>query len=345
MRNKDILFTFDYELFLGERSGSVQKCMLEPTEKLIALFEKYNIRNAIFFVDTTYLIRLKELAKSNSSALTDYTAITFQLQKLIRHHHYVFPHIHPHWLDASYDAGSSQWKLSDISKYRFHSISNDERENLFSKSFDILKEIIYPINFHYAIDGYRAGGWCIQPFADFYPQFKKHEIRFDFSVLRGLKNFSSAQYFDFEKVPLKNIYRFENDVLVDEKYGSLTQISISTIPFSKTTELLNKFLLKFLWKTGNRSIGDGSGVVANKISENKNVEQSVSATNLEMVSIELLNAIKLPHYKNYLEQNKYMHFISHPKMLSNHNFKSFEKFLKFVRTNFDLTTDFREMKE
>ncbi len=32
---KNVLFTFDYELFLCERSGRVQECLLSPTDEIL----------------------------------------------------------------------------------------------------------------------------------------------------------------------------------------------------------------------------------------------------------------------------------------------------------------------
>ncbi|MBL0049220.1 MAG: hypothetical protein IPP32_14130 [Bacteroidetes bacterium] len=61
--------------------------------------------------------------------------------------------------------------MSNIAKYRFHAISEAERTSLFDQSINILEAIIQPIQPNYALDGYRAGGWCIQPFSDFYPPF------------------------------------------------------------------------------------------------------------------------------------------------------------------------------
>ncbi|MBK7667512.1 MAG: hypothetical protein IPJ32_09355 [Sphingobacteriaceae bacterium] len=52
---RNLLFTFDYELFLGKRSGTVENCILKPTDKILELFSKYKVTKAIFFVDTTYL--------------------------------------------------------------------------------------------------------------------------------------------------------------------------------------------------------------------------------------------------------------------------------------------------
>ena len=40
---KQLLVTFDYELFLGNRSGSVDECMITPTNKLVILLGKYII--------------------------------------------------------------------------------------------------------------------------------------------------------------------------------------------------------------------------------------------------------------------------------------------------------------
>jgi hypothetical protein len=335
---KNILFTFDYELFLGESSGSVQKCMLEPTEKLISIFDSFQIKHAIFFVDTTYLLRLKQESVKSKAAQTDYNLIKNQLQTLIQKEHYIFPHIHPHWLDATYLESENKWQLLDLSKYRFHAISSEQRTQLFDASIALLKEIIMPANSAYKIDGYRAGGWCIQPFSDFDPHFKKHHIRYDFSVLAGMKNKSTAQFYDFENAPKKSIYNFETDVIQENEAGSYTQLAISVSPIPEITQIITKFLLKYLWRMGNRSYGDGRGVVASQKDD-----LPPQKTNLEMISMELLTAAKLGVYKRFVTDNPYMHFISHPKMLSPHNLYAFKKFIQFVLASNEMETDFRKM--
>ena len=304
--------------------------MIEPTDRLISVFDTFNLSHAIFFVDTTYLIRLKEQAMSSHDAKEDFEKIAKQLQRLVKKKHYIFPHIHPHWIDAIYDAGKNTWKLSDISRYRFHAIAEPLRQELFDRSISILKEIIEPLDPGYTIDGYRAGGWCIQPFSDFIPHFKKHGIQFDFSVLPGIRNISNAQYYDFENAPSKAIYHFEEDVLIEKQSASFTQIAISVIEIPALYQFLDKLLLKYLWKTGNRSVGDGSGVVATK------QDTAQVRTNKEMVSLELLNSVKLSLYKNLLEKKEMVHFISHPKMLSDHNFSCLKKYLKYASTRFEL---------
>lgn len=341
-KERNTLFTFDYELFLGPKSGSVKKCLLEPTDLLIGLFDKYAIKGAVFFVDTSYLIRLKE--ENNELCKRDFTLIQDQIRTLIKKGHYVFPHIHPHWIDAEYDTTINEWKLFNYSKYRFHNATPADRNILFEKSIKILGEIIKPENENYPINGYRAGGWSIQPFEDFEPYFKKYGIQYEFSVVPGFKNLSDAQFFDFRGAPDKNIFKFESDPNKEKKEGNYTEYTISTLAVTKSMYWMGKVWGKYLWKTGQRSIGDGIGVAIKDESVVENRKEMIGSNTMEMISIELLTKVKLKHYKKFIRDNNYMHFISHPKMLSMHNIQSFDDFLRSAVSNYKLITDFAHFK-
>lgn len=334
---KNILFTFDYELFLGQRSGSVSRCCIEPTNQLIQVFEQYEIRHAIFFVDTTHLLRLKEI--KNEAAQKDFSDIRSQLQTLVKKGHYVFPHLHPHWLDAVYLPEINQWNLKNDERYRFSRLTETERLQLFTQSVDLLNECILPVAPDYRIDGYRAGGWCIQPFKDFIPSFEKNAIQADFSVLRNAVNGSEKQYFDFSTAPQKEVYAFSSDPLKEEKDGAYTEYVISVLEISRRNQWLNKLLLKWLWRLNYRSIGDGVGAVSSG-------KKPVTGNQLtEMVSIELLTDVRLPLYLEHIRRTDYMHFISHPKMLSTYNISVFKKFLTTFTRQHSFETDFRKMKK
>lgn len=333
---KNILFTFDYELFLGQRSGSVSKCCIEPTDQLIQLFDQFEIRHAIFFVDTTHLLRLKEI--NNKAAQQDFNAIRSQLQTLVKKGHYVFPHLHPHWLDAVYLPQINQWDLKDDSRYRFCTLNETERLQLFTQSVDLLKEFILPVAPEYKIDGYRAGGWCIQPFTDFIPAFEKNGIHAEFSVLRNAVNSSEKQYFDFSSTPAKDVYSFSSDPLKEDA-GPYTEYVISVLEISRRNQWLNRLLLKLLWRLNYRSIGDGVGAAAS--GKKAHTENKFT----EMASIELLTGVRLPQYLDYIAQHNYLHFISHPKMLSPYNISIFKKFLITFTRQHRFETDFRKMAE
>lgn len=329
---KNILFTFDYELFLGTKSGSVENCLLKPTDLLLELLVKHGVEKLIFFIDTTYLLQLKQL--KNVSAISDYKLIIEQLKKINSLGHYIFPHIHPHWLDATYNEMTNDWNLSNASKYRFHNIDEYEREKLFNDSIILLKEII---GTEKSIDAYRAGGWCIQPFSDFKPHFEKHHIKFDFSVLPQQVNTNKIQYYNFENVKKNSVYKFSDAVELSDNSGTFTEYGISNIETPLVNNFCNKLLLKYLWKTGNRNFGDGNGAIK---SNNKNAV----ASRKEMISIELLTTMRLLLYKKFIKELDYMQFISHPKMISKHNLNCLDAFLRFTKSNFTVNYDFRKIE-
>lgn len=333
---KQLLFTFDYELFLGTRSGSVDNCMITPTNELQKLFDKYQIRGAIFFVDTTYLMRLA--AQENESCNNDFKKVATQLQTLAEKGHYIFPHIHPHWADAVYNINTNQWSLANYSRYRFHNLEKQERKNIFTGSIAVLQEILQGRG--RPITGYRAGGWSLQPFSDFKDLFEMTGIKHEFSVVPAFRNLSPAQYFDFSNCPEKKIYRFSEDPCAEDVNGNFTEYTISTLPVSSFGYWQNKFWLKYLWKTGQRSMGDGAGLVIKEESVVKSREEMLGSANREMACIESLNKVSAGVYRKFLDTHNYMHFISHPKMLSLHNLQTFDNFLRRASKKYILETDF-----
>lgn len=340
---KILLFTFDYELFLGRRSGSVQKCLLEPTNRLLRIFDTYHISHAIFFVDTMYLIRLKEAAGLYEKARVDWERIREQLTEIVNSGHYVFPHLHPHWLDAKYLAASNQWTLADTTKYRFDSLSKTERDKIFDQSMKILPDIMGSVVSYHYTDGFRAGGWSLQPFETFRPYFEKYDIKYDFSLLPGKYQFTDAQFYDYRVCPDKPVYRFSNQVEKEDRNGTFTEIAITTLRYPAMVEKMDNYWQKILWRLNNRSSGDGHGVISKTL---KGFEESEEQNgHLQRASIELLNWITWRLYRKNIEKNNYMHFISHPKMLSEHNFYMLDKLLSWVYTKYSIETDFNKALE
>jgi hypothetical protein len=345
-KNRKLLITFDYELFLGNRSGSVDECLIEPTNKVLQVIEQHDCK-AIFFVDTTHLLTLKKHFHL-AACKNDFNTVTQHIANIAARGHEVFPHLHPHWLDAEYLPSTNEWRLLKTDQYRFYNINQQHRDELFNESIALLNEVIKPLKPHYRVDAYRAGGWCIQPFDTFMPYFKKNHILYDFSVLGKFYLFSNAQYFDFSSAPDKPIYRFEDDVTIEQPEGPFTEFNISSLPISQSVQLLNKIFLKLYYKiTNDHSFKRGEGQIAVKIDPSLKkptlTGYDILNSNWERVAIELMSAIKQKTYFSYLNRNEYMHFISHPKMLTNHTISMFNRFLKYATTHFSVETDFRKM--
>lgn len=338
---KHVLFTFDYELFLGSKSGNVEKCLIIPTSKILSILAKYNVK-AIFFIDTTYLIRLNEIKDRYEAANADWHSIIEQIKLIFKSGHDVFPHLHPHWLDAVYKPDTKEWDLGESSKYRFNSISQQEREYIWESSISILQSIIHPLNALYNFDGYRAGGWCIQPFEDFKPFFERYGVRYEFSIRPGYKQLTTAHQYDFLAAPAKSIYNFEADLLTEDVNGRYLEFTISSIKKIKGFfNLLNRVLHKTIFRKGNKGFGDGTTVFATPI--DINADYWNYNADMEMVSIENMTVAKLQAYKKFVGKENYMQFLSHPKLINIHHLICLNLFLKAATKKYAVNTNFRKI--
>lgn len=335
-KEKTILLTFDYELFLGKNSGSVNDCLMNPTNAIVKVLDEHKAKG-IFFVDCIYLVELKKVAKIHDKALADFNLIKDQLLNLIAQGHFIYPHIHPHWLDAVYYVDKNSWTLTNLEKYSFANLSASMQQQVFSNTFELLQNVLGTEEHPVILDAYRAGGWSIQPFLHFKPLFEKYKITADFSVLGGSKMVSDAQAFDFTKVKENATpYNFENEVDEPVNDGKFIEFPINSILFNKKS-LLNKILLKVLWRTSfGQSMGKGIGVSPKVLEENK-----VYNEKFQMISVELLTHLNLSKYKNYLNQNGYMHFVSHPKMLSKYNLDVLSLFLSYANKKYNCSYNWK----
>jgi hypothetical protein len=342
---KYLILTYDYELFLGRRSGSVAQCQIIPTETTLSILNKYGA-NAVFFTDTLQLVRLKQLAEiGNSRAQEDLEMLKEQFKKIILQGHYIYPHIHTHWLNAEYDATAHEWNLADVSKYRFHQCSAQEQNETFHQSLEVLKDMILPVKPGYRFDGFRAGGWCIQPFDDFRNLFIEYGIKYEMSVLPQFYSFTNAQYFDFTHSPEKTFYRFEEDECIEKPGGRFIQLTVSSVPFTAWHRLLDRLWLKFsphLIK--NNLPASGSGHASQPLQPQPSPRKQgydVLQNLRQRIAVELLTPVSMPLYKSFLKQNEYMHFLSHPKMITRHHHRLFDRFLKEAYTRYEVVTDFK----
>ena len=77
---KKLILSYDYELFFGDKSGTVQKTLIEPTKHLLDSFRKTHLR-ANFFIDYLMLKKLKEVNDAYTN--NDIALIEGQIQQMI----------------------------------------------------------------------------------------------------------------------------------------------------------------------------------------------------------------------------------------------------------------------
>jgi hypothetical protein len=338
-QKKNFLLTFDYELFLGSQSGTAQNCLIIPTNKLLALLSETKT-NAIFFIDILYLFRLKEYTNLYSKAKDDYDAVCTQIAEISKLGHYVYLHIHPHWLDAVYIPENNQWNLSKTNRFAISNLSETEAYNILEKGYKLLNEIISPIKNSHKIEGYRAGGLFIQPFSLFYDFMKSHEMPYEFSVYPNFTSKSKGCAVDFSQIPKERIYKFENDCCKQDKHGYFTEYTISEISIAGLSRIINSGHFRINTKIfKDKPWGDGRGAL--HVISNNNKKIGISGTVRETASVELMNLWKNKVYMSYLKNHDLLHFLSHPKLISPLNLLALHKFLEKANKKYNITTDFK----
>lgn len=320
----NIFLTLDYELFFGTNSGTQEKSIIYPTNRLLEILNKYNIK-ASFFIDSGYLIKLDEHRNKYDVLEKDYQNIISQIKKLSASGHDIQLHIHPHWEDSYYDG--KKWVI-DTTRYRIHMFSDDEIDDIVYRYKKVLVNIIGDRVF-----AFRAGGWCIQPFDKLKNALKKYNIWLDSTVFYDGKNDSVTHYFDFTNAPKKDIWKFEDDPIVEDIDGFFIEIPISSYRVS----LLFFWKLAFAKKLGgdrHKAFGDGGVAGGSKWDKIRMLTQPTNS----VVSIDGYKASFLQNAFDEFNKNKeHKNFvvIGHPKAMSEYSLGKLEEFIKInLKNNF-----------
>lgn len=314
----NIILTFDYEIFFGEKSGTFENCIYKPVEKLRKVMNEENIKG-IFFIDILYYIKMLEYPELEEIRVL----MKQQIQDLLRDGHDIELHLHPHWINSSYEKG--EWKFK-YSKYRFEQLTLSERDEVFEKGVNYLLEICKEVKENYEINGYRAGGWCIQPFEIFYPYFKKYGLKYDSSVMDGKQAKGIGHKFNFTKLPNKLVYRFGKSIELEDINGEFIEYKISNFNYTIFDKILNKIKN---YRKKDKQFGDGIGMKLN--SSNSVILSKLKVTKANY-SLEFPNLLIIDK-KLEKENKESIVFVSHPKSMTEESIK-YLKILKNKKYKF-----------
>jgi len=312
----NIYFTFDYELFFGKNSGTLDNCIIKPTNKLIKIADKYNVK-FIFFVDSGYIIKLNEYREKYPILDADYQKITSQIKQLHDQGHDIQLHIHPHWEDSYFDG--EKW-IMDTTRYRLHQFNEKEIDDIVFRYKKVLTEIVGD-----RIFAFRAGGWCIQPFDKISKALQKHNIWLDSTLYKNGLNLSSTHFIDFRNMPEKIKWKFSSDPLVEDEKGFFTEVAIGSMKMSPLFYWKFAFTKKFA-TTKHQMFGDGAPVGASKKDILKMlIKPSYSAISCDGYKSSLL----VKAYNQYLKEEKdNFVVIGHPKATSEFSLGMLNEFIK-----------------
>lgn len=224
-----LILTTDYEIF-GNGTGCVEKCMIEPTERMAKTLERFGAKLTVFFDVCEYWAFEKEYEKGTLKK--DWAAsIENQLKDLTKRGHDVQLHFHPQWLDYSFDGEnwSLNYDLWRIGQLPFEDKTNPERglKALFERGKQTIEQIIREVKPDYVCNVFRAGAWSMQPEEYVLEAMKINEIKVDSTVAPGLYFQDEHTYFDFRGAPSSSpSYKISSSLCKEDKGGGVLEVPI-----------------------------------------------------------------------------------------------------------------------
>jgi hypothetical protein len=332
------IITIDYELF-GSGKGCVFKHIIEPTERMLKLFDKHAVK-ATFFVEileVEALIALKESYPPLSMEHKAAVALEQQLDSLARQGHDIQLHLHPQWHEAKYSNGKWQlnhqwWSFADL-PYRTSETAPGQFD-LIAKSKALLEKRIRRIKPDYSCMAFRAGGYNIGNQHASIKALIENDIVLDSSVCPGFFSNSLSNY-DFTAAPelLSHWYCAEsvNIPVAAQFESSLLELPLLTIHATK----VERFSIARVFSAlKNRSF---KGVPYNPNREDKKAEIPANFKNSNFDIClssrqEISRFMQIIKQKRAEEPNFPLVLIGHPKDYS--RFSPLEKIIKLKSIKF-----------
>jgi hypothetical protein len=147
-----ILYSADYELYLGENFLPETEVLVEPTIALLAACERIRVPLTLF-CDVACIWRYRQ---EGDDAFPD--AAEAQLRDAVRRGHDVQALLHPQWLHASREDG--RWEAPAET---FVVGSLEDPAPLLARAKAYLEALLQPVEPAYSCIAFRAGHYALQP--------------------------------------------------------------------------------------------------------------------------------------------------------------------------------------
>lgn len=313
-----LLITLDYELFFGQDSGSVENCLLRPTDALLKVLDAHNAK-VVMFVDAGYLVRLEDLGEKYPRLKSDHNRVCKHLQQLSEAGHDIQLHIHPHWEDTDFDG--EKWTFN-TERYRLHNFDKPMISSITRRYVSKLRSVSSKEVFVY-----RAGGWCIQPFDQLKDAFLDVGVWLDSTVFTTGLSTNQNREFNFTSAPVgKDSWTFSDDPVQEDSNGKFVEIPISSIGVSPAFYWKMAFM-KFFPKKSLKIFGDGYFLAnSSEYYLDRLTKFSTMPASIDGAKAGLLNKGYRAVRKR--SQNGIYNVMGHPKMLTPYSISKLDVFLR-----------------
>lgn len=224
MAKYNLIWTLDYEIH-GNGDGNPMELMVEPTNQLMSLLEKYHQRLTIM-ADVAEILCFKRYLAETGRDDYHVAEIEEQLRDAIRRGHEVQLHIHSSYFKAVHNGHSFD---QCIDEYNMAALPIERIDEMVTECVSYLENLLRPIKKDYKVWLFRAANWSMMPTENLYSVLVNHGITHDTSVFKGGVQGGNVCY-DYRKA-YDNLFAYPasarniNDR--DEK-GELTEMPIYT---------------------------------------------------------------------------------------------------------------------
>jgi len=312
-----LIVSLDYELYFGHSTGSIERCLILPTDTLIDVLKPYHIKLSLF-VDVGFLCALKQQGQHNAVLMRQYDKVAQHLGRLAKKGHDIQLHIHPHWEDSFYQ--KDRWHI-DVSRYRLHDFNPCEQADIVDRYKQTLQALT-----DQPVFAYRAGGWCLQPYAKIQKALKQADIWLDSTVFYQGISTDPIRWFDFTRVIDKDFWYFSADPVQEDPQGESFEVPISAVRVNPAFFWKMILVKKFLKHKKHVGYGDGISMTASKAY----YLRLLSAFTYSVVSID---GLKVDLVEKALTQKvaagaELLNVMGHPKALTPYSITRFGEIIE-----------------
>ncbi len=175
-----IIFTLDYEIH-GNGDGCPRALMVEPTNRLIRLFDGYGAKVTIM-ADAAEILRFREYKEEVGRDDYYYAEIADQLCFALSSGHDAQLHLHSSYFNAVQDQG--RWR-QEWAEYNFAELPYDRMAWMVKTGKEFLEGLLKPVSGDYRCLAFRAANWAVSPSANVVKALLENNIIIDSSVFKG----------------------------------------------------------------------------------------------------------------------------------------------------------------
>jgi peptidoglycan/xylan/chitin deacetylase (PgdA/CDA1 family) len=313
-----VTISFDYEVFFGVSTGSVEHCLLRPTERLLQMAQKHGVYFN-FFIDTAFLIQMEYYAIRYPGLRHQYRQVTAQIKQMASTGHDIQLHIHPHWNDSFYDG--NKWVVK-AERYRLDQWEPDQIASMVKEQVAFLRQ--YSTT---RVNAYRAGGWCLPDWNLVRKPFQENGIYIDSTLYSGGYLNEYPLTFDFRNVSKAEEWKFEEQPAVMDENGWFKEVPITSVELSPFF-YWNLYGRGRLNKSLHKSMGDGFPITQKSTKRKLLTQCTTQALSTDGYYATLL---EITHQKLIKSGAKRMVTIGHPKACSEFSLDKLDSFIKKVK--------------